>query len=180
MSKQRSSRVVRRKERVSPSKTDDSAESSKNPSSRKEIRPRPRGVIVVITSVLRWYFRASSSVIERRCLCRRPARESSEHRALGTPGVSTVGHTVLNAQNAGAILMIGEFQGRFRGRIEEGDDALGIDTAQERHVLRHMGTAEHAACAIISRKILRIMRLEPMFIRYAACTAFWVVAAVAL
>src|SRR2546429_3591139 len=43
-----------------------------------------------------------------------------------------------------------------------------------------MGTAEPAGCAIISRKILRIMRLKPMFIRYAACTAFWVVAAVAL
>src|SRR2546429_9925306 len=43
-----------------------------------------------------------------------------------------------------------------------------------------MGTAEPAGCAIISRKILRTMRLKPMFIRYAACTAFWVVAAVAL
>src|SRR5439155_22179422 len=36
------------------------------------------------------------------------------------------------------------------------------------------------ARAIIFRKILRIMRLKPMFIRYAACTAFWVAAAVAL
>src|SRR2546429_9803130 len=43
-----------------------------------------------------------------------------------------------------------------------------------------MGTAEPAGCAIISRKILRIMRLKPMFIRYAACTAFVVAAAVAL
>src|SRR5262245_23239104 len=49
-----------------------------------------------------------------------------EHRAFGAPDVSAVGHTVLDMQDACAVLMVGEFQGRFRRRLEEGDDAFGI------------------------------------------------------
>src|SRR5215468_1307643 len=51
---------------------------------------------------------------------------SHEHRAFGAPDVSAVGHAVLDAQNAGTVLMMGEFHTSFCRRVQEGDDALGI------------------------------------------------------
>src|SRR5215475_14466508 len=64
-----------------------------------------------------------------------------EHRTFGAPDVSAVGYTVLDAQNAGTVLMMGEFQTSFSRRVQEGDDALGIVRDREplvRIVLHHL------------------------------------------